>query len=135
MDSLTLSVRKYAPTTQNTLTYYKNTLLYGQATFSVERLINPQYQKYCGVDWTSPSVLAFSYIYKAFSFFPSSLFILPYLLPYRLTRIHSFLSFLLTALILIDYDRPTDRPVTEPCRKYYGGFCQWARYVGVSFAV
>ena len=41
IDSLTLSVRKYAPTKQNTLTYYKNTLLYRQATSSVKRLINP----------------------------------------------------------------------------------------------
>ena len=29
--------------------------------------------------------------------------------PYDLTRIHSFLFFLLTAFLLIDYDRLTDR--------------------------
>ena len=35
---------------------------------------------------------------------------LPSFLSLRPTKIHSFLLFLLTAFLLIDYDRPTDRP-------------------------
>ena len=53
MDFLTLNARKYAPTTKNTPVYYIWRLLTGQATSSVEKLINPQYQKYQVINLSS----------------------------------------------------------------------------------
>jgi len=64
---------------------------------------------YGGVDWTSPTVLAFSYIYRAFGFLPSFLqyiYIYHDLTSYRKYTLF-FLSYWLTDWLT---DRPTDRP-------------------------